>query len=114
MYGSGAFGEDRGGDYNNCKDKNNGDSCKKKCQGPSCKNAKCWEKSCLTARKYKIVATAGNKQRKHSSTQYNNCAGKKTGDACAKRCQGKSCKEAKCFKTVCLTGNQYCKAGGKC
>eukprot|EP00092_Neocalanus_flemingeri_P005618 GFUD01006050.1.p1 GENE.GFUD01006050.1~~GFUD01006050.1.p1 ORF type:complete len:155 (+),score=46.48 GFUD01006050.1:130-594(+) len=108
------FGEDRAGKYNNCKDKTNGDSCMKRCKGASCDNAKCWEKTCLTARKYQIVSSAGKKQRRVASTEYNICTGKKDGDACTKRCQSDTCKKAKCFKTVCLTGKKYCEAGGKC
>merc|ERR1711936_1454790 len=99
-------------DINNCKDKANGDKCTKTCRGPSCKNAKCWEQTCLTGRKYKIVAGAGKMQSKTPGGDYNNCAGKKDGESCKKRCHSKACQEGKCFKTVCLTSRKYRIAGG--
>merc|ERR1712215_188206 len=99
-------------DVNNCKDKANGDKCTKTCRGPSCKNAKCWEQTCLTGRKYKIVAGAGKMPSKTPGGDYNNCAGKKDGEACKKRCHSKACQEGKCFKTVCLTSRKYRIAGG--
>merc|ERR1711936_446048 len=82
-------------DINNCKDKANGDKCTKTCRGPSCKNAKCWEQTCLTGRKYKIVAGARKMQSKTPGGDYNNCAGKKDGESCKKRCHSKACQEGK-------------------
>merc|ERR1712215_230155 len=79
-------------DVNDCKGKADGDKCTKKCRGPSCKNAKCWKDTCLTGRKYKIVAGAGRMQSKAPQGEYNNCTGKKDGDSCKKRCNSKSCK----------------------
>merc|ERR1712002_487934 len=99
-------------DVNNCQGKANGDKCTKTCRGPSCKNAKCWEQTCLTGRKYKIVAGAGRMQSKTPGGDYNNCAGKKDGESCKKRCHSKACQEGKCFKTVCLTSRKYRIAGG--
>merc|ERR1712236_57808 len=90
---------DRAEGLNNCSGKKNGSPCKKRCSSPACKKAKCWESTCLTARKYRTLAATATQQRKENSPTYNNCKGKKDGDSCTKQCTSKTCKEAKCCKT---------------
>jgi len=106
--------EDRSGGLNDCGGKANGTPCKKRCSSPACKKAKCWESTCLTARKYRILAATATQQRKEKSPTYNNCQGKKDGDSCTKQCSSKTCKEAKCCKTVCLTGRKFNMFKGNC
>merc|ERR1712212_443273 len=106
--------DDRSGGLNNCSGKKNGSPCKKSCSSPACKKAKCWESTCLTSRKYRILAATATQQRKENSPTYNNCQGKKDGDSCTKQCTSKTCKEAKCCKTVCLTGRKYNMFKGNC
>ena len=106
--------EDRAGKYNNCIEKANGDACKKRCKAPTCKEAKCWEKKCWTGEKYKTLSKAGKKQRKAADPTYNNCAGKKNGEGCTKKCQSAGCKTAKCCETVCLTERKFSEFKGKC
>merc|ERR1712179_469702 len=106
--------DDRAGGLNDCSGKKNGSPCKKRCSSPACKTAKCWESTCLTARKYRTLAATATQQRKENSPTYNNCKGKKDGDSCTKQCTSKTCKEAKCCKTVCLTGRKYNMFKGNC
>merc|ERR1711909_252922 len=106
--------DDRAGGLNDCSGKKNGSPCKKRCSSPACKKAKCWESTCLTARKYRTLAATATQQRKENSPTYNNCKGKKDGDSCTKQCTSKTCKEAKCCKTVCLTGRKYNMFKGNC
>merc|ERR1712179_711619 len=106
--------DDRAEGLNNCSGKKNGSPCKKRCSSPACKKAKCWESTCLTARKYRILAATATQQRKERNPTYNNCQGKKDGDNCTKQCTSKTCKEAKCCKTVCLTGRKYNMFKGNC
>merc|ERR1711909_64471 len=83
--------DDRAEGLNNCSGKKNGSPCKKRCSSPACKKAKCWESTCLTARKYRILAATATQQRKENSPTYNNCKGKKDGDSCTKQCTSKTC-----------------------
>merc|ERR1711970_846728 len=106
--------DDRAGGLNDCSGKKNGSPCKKRCSSPACKKAKCWESTCLTARKYRTLAATATQQRKENSPTFNNCQGKKDGDSCTKQCTSKTCKEAKCCKTVCLTGRKYNMFKGNC
>merc|ERR1712215_119151 len=106
--------DDRAGGLNDCSGKKNGSPCKKRCSSPARKKAKCWESTCLTARKYRTLAATATQQRKENSPTYNNCQGKKDGDSCTKQCTSKTCKEAKCCKTVCLTGRKYNMFKGNC
>jgi len=105
---------ERAGGLNDCSGKKNGSPCKKRCSSPACKKAKCWENTCLTSRKYRILAAGATQQKNGGKTEYNNCVGKKDGDSCKKQCSSKTCKEAKCCKTVCLTGRKYNILKGNC
>merc|ERR1711872_560649 len=105
---------ERAGGLNDCSGKKNGSPCKKRCSSPACKKGKCWENTCLTSRKYRILAAGATQQKRGGNTEYNNCVGKKDGESCKKQCSSKTCKEAKCCKTVCLTGRKYNILKGNC